>query len=250
MTVTKDDLLYGVLSLRQPAEGPRVNVDTILLAAYVRDTFPRTGGKILELGCASGAVSLILALRFPAAAVTGLEIQEDLAALAGENAALNGLSGRVSVVRGDLRNSGTLFLPQSFDCVAMNPPYGEPGRGRPSASGSDRAARQGICCSLDDVASAARYLLKHRGRMYVVFRAGRTAELLASLSERGVEPKRIRFVHPLPGRKASVVLVEALRGGKRGMTVEPPLFIGDGRGNYTEELLAAYTKEGLPCLSL
>ncbi len=249
MTVTKDDLLYGALTLRQPAEGPRVNVDTILLSAYVRDTFPRTGGRILELGCASGAVSLILALRFPDAALTGLEIQEDLAALAEENAALNGLSGRISVVRGDLRNSGTLFPPQSFDCVAMNPPYGEPGRGRPSASRADRAARQGIWCSPGEVASAARYLLKHRGRMYVVFRAGRTAELLASLSERDVEPKRIRFVHPLPGRKASVVLVEALRGGKPGMTVEPPLFIEDGSGNYTEELLSAYTKEGLPCRS-
>lgn len=111
MTVTKDDLLYGALTLRQPAEGPRVNVDTILLSAYVRDTFPRTGGRILELGCASGAVSLILALRFPDAALTGLEIQEDLAALAEENAAINGLSGRISVVRGDLRNSGTLFPP-------------------------------------------------------------------------------------------------------------------------------------------
>ena len=249
MTVTRDDLLYGALSLRQPAGGPRVNVDTILLAAYVRNTFPRSGGRVMELGCASGAVSLILALRFPTVTVTGLEIQEDLAALAEENALSNGLSGRVSVVRGDLRNSGTLFPAQSFDCVAMNPPYGEPGRGRPSASRADRAARQGIWCSPGDVASAARYLLKHRGRMYVVFRAGRTAELLASLSERDVEPKRIRFVHPLPGRKASVVLVEALRGGKPGMTVEPPLFIADGRGNYTEELLSAYTKEGLPCRS-
>lgn len=203
----------------------------------------------MELGCASGAVSLILALRFPAVTVTGLEIQEELAVLAEENAALNGLSERVSVVRGDLRNSAALFPVQSFDCVAMNPPYGEPGRDRPSASSSDMPARQGIWCTLSDVARAGRHLLKHRGRMYVVFRAGRSAELLASLSEQGVEPKRVRFVHPLPGRKASVVLVEALRGGKPGMTVEPPLFIGDGLGNYTEELLAAYTKEGLPCRS-
>lgn len=203
----------------------------------------------MELGCASGAVSLIVALRFPAVTVTGLEIQEDLAALAGENAALNGLSERVSFLRGDLRDSRSLFPSQSFDCVAVNPPYEDPGRGRPSVSPSDRAARQGFHCSLPDVADAGRYLLKHRGRMYVVFKAERTAELLAALSEKGLEPKRIRFVHPLPGRKASVLLVEALRGGKRGMIVEPPLFIGDGGGNYTDELLAAYTKEGLPCRS-
>lgn len=249
MTVTRDDVLFGALTLRQPEAGPRVNVDTILLAAYVRDTFPGRGASAAELGCATGAVALILALRFPHVSVAGLEIQEDLVALARENALINGLGDRASFHRGDLREPSPLFPPQSFHCVVANPPYEEPGRGRPSASPAERAARHGDLCSLSDVSEAGRRLLKHRGRMYVVFRADRTAELMAELSEKGLEPKRIRFVHPLPGRKASVVLVEALRGGRRGMTVEPPLFIEDGRGGYTEELLSAYTKEGLPCLS-
>jgi tRNA1(Val) A37 N6-methylase TrmN6 len=249
MTVTRDDVLYGALTLRQPGAGPRVNVDTILLAAYVRDTFPGRGARAAELGCAAGAVALILAYRFPQLSVAGLEIQEDLAALARDNAVINGLGGRVSFYAGDLREESPHFPPQSFHCVVANPPYEEPGRGRPSPSPAERAARYGDRCSLSDVSMAGRRLLVHRGRMYIVFRADRTAELLTELSEKGLEPKRIRFVHPLPGRKASVVLVEALRGGRRGMTVEPPLFIEDGRGEYTKELLAAYTKEGLPCLS-
>ncbi len=248
MSVTRDDVLYGRLSLRQPADGPRINVDTVLLAAYVRDTFPRSGGKALELGCASGAVSLILALRFPSLlSIRGLDIQDELVSLANGNAFLNNLSDRVSFTSGDLRNVRCLFPSQDFDCVLMNPPYEEPGRGRLSVSVSERAARQGLFCSLSDVASACRYLLKHHGRLYVVFKAGRAAELFSTFSENGLEPKRVRFVHPLPGRRASVVLVEALRGGKKGMTVEPPLFIEDGEGNYTKELLSAYTKEGLPC---
>lgn len=249
MTVTRDDVLFGALTLRQPEKGPRVNVDTILLAAYVRDTFPAEGARAAELGCASGAVSLILARRFPRLSVAGLEIQEDLAALARENALLNGLDERVRFYAGDLREENPSFPSQSFHCVAVNPPYEEPGRGRPSASFAERTARYGDCCSLSDVALAGRRLLKHRGRMYVVFRADRIAELLTELSEKGLEPKRVRFVHPLPGKKASVALVEALRGGKRGMAVEPPLFIEDGRGEYTKELLEAYTTEGLPCLS-
>jgi len=248
VSITRDDVFYGVLSLRQPVDGPRINVDTILLAAYVRDTFPRGGGKVLELGCASGAVSLILAFRFPSLlSVHGLDIQDDLVRLANGNAALNSLSDRVSFTSGDLRNVRSLFLSQDFDCVLMNPPYEEPGRGRLSASASERAARQGLFCSLSDVAAACRYLLKHRGRLYVVFKAGRAVELFSTFSENGLEPKRVRFVHPLPGRSASVVLVEAMRGGKKGMTVEPPLYIEDGEGNYTQELLSAYTKEGLPC---
>ncbi len=248
MTVTRDDVLFGALTLRQPESGPRVNVDTILLAAYVRGTFGGRQARAADLGCATGAVALIMALRFPTLSVIGLDIQKELVDLARENAGLNGLSGRVSFHRGDLRQESPCLPPQSFDLVAANPPYEEPGRGRPSSSPAERAARYGDYCSLSDIAQAGRRLLKHRGRMYVVFRADRTAELLSELSGSGLEPKRIRFVHPLPDRKASVVLAEALRGGRRGMIVEPPLFIEDGRGEYTEELLSAYTKEGLPCL--
>lgn len=250
MILTRDDVLFGALSLQQPAEGPRVTVDTILLAAYVRNTFPRTGGALLEMGCASGAVALILALRFPAlSSIQGMDIQGELTMLAGENARFNGLADRVSFLQGDVRNVHSLFPPQSFHAVVMNPPYEEPGRGRLRSAVSEQVARQGLYCAPSDVAEACRYLLKNRGRCYAVFKAERTAELLSRLSENGVEPKRVRFVHPLPGRKASVVLVEASRGGKPGMAVESPLFIEDGRGNYTKGLLAAYTKEGLPCLS-
>ena len=245
---TRDDVLYGALSLRQPLCGPRVNVDTILLAAYVRDTFPREGGLMAELGSAAGAVSLILGLRFPRLSVLGLEIQEDLAAMAEENAHLNGLHPRVRFYGGDLRKSHGVLPAGRFDGVAVNPPYEEPGRGRLSASLPERAARQEICCTLLDAVDAAYGLLKNKGRVYMVFRAGRAAELLAALAGGGMEPKRVRFVHPLPGRKASVILVEALKGGKKGMIVEPPLIIGDGRGGYTEDLLAAYRLEGLPCL--
>ena len=252
MTVTRDDVLYGALSILQPVRGPRVNVDTILLAAYVRDVFPREGkekASLLELGCASGTVSLLLAFRFPfLRSIVGVDIQEDLVGLARRNAELNGLSDRVSFLSGDLRHVRHIFPPQSFDCVVMNPPYEEPGRGRPRSAPGERQARQGECCSLAEASDAFRYLLRNRGRLFLVFKAGRAGELLSVLSQRGIEPKRCRFVHPLPGRKASVILVEALRGGGPGMTVEPPLFIEDGKGEYTDALLKAYTKEGLPCL--
>ena len=168
--------------------------------------------------------------------------------MAEENAHLNGLHPRVRFYGGDLRKSHGVFPAGRFDGVAVNPPYEEPGRGRLSASLPERAARQEICCTLLDAVDAACRLLKNKGRVYMVFRAGRAAELLAALAGGGMEPKRVRFVHPLPGRKASVILVEALKGGKRGMIVEPPLIIGDGRGGYTEDLLAAYRLEGLPCL--
>ena len=96
-----------------------------------------------------------------------------------------------------------------------------------------------------DVFEAASWLLKHKGRFFAVFRADRTAEFLASMTGGGIEPKRLRFVHPWSGEKANLFLVEGLKGAGPGAVVEPPLFVRDA-GGYTSELLKAYELEGLP----
>lgn len=243
---SRDDILFGELNLIQPLEGPRVSVDTILLAAASR---VKRGDRVLELGCAHGAVLFILARKYPeAAAFEGLEIAEDLVEIARENARLNGLDGRVHVSRGDLREIRRLYAAESFDVVLMNPPYNDPGRSRVSPRSAKAVARHGTTCSLTDVFSAARFLLKPRGRFFLVLRAARAAEALTLLVQKGLEPKRIRFVHPGPGKEASTFLLVAMKQGRGGIVVDPPLFITDESGNYTRELLSAYRVESSPCL--
>ena len=50
-----EDLLRGALKIRQPEckDGLRVNLDTILLASFTK---PRGNERILEIGCAHGAL--------------------------------------------------------------------------------------------------------------------------------------------------------------------------------------------------
>lgn len=243
---TRDDILYGELSLLQPEEGPRVSVDTVLLSAAVR---LRKGESALEMGCAHGAVLLILARKYPQVSrFDGLEICKDLKEMAQENARANGLDGRATFTHGDLKDIKDIYPAGSYDVVLMNPPYNDPGKSRVSPHSLKAVARHGTACTLSDVARAARFLLKPRGRFYLVLRASRAAEALGIFKEGGLEPKRIRFVHPSPGKEASAFLLAAMKGGKPGMVVAPPLFITDERGDYTPELLAAYTLEAPPCL--
>ncbi|MDR2175532.1 MAG: methyltransferase domain-containing protein [Synergistaceae bacterium] len=244
--MTRDEILRGRLKLWQPDEGPRVTMDTVLLAAYVRPR-RRAPSAFIELGAAAGAVSFMLALRFPEKfSILGIEIQEDLEALARRNRLENGFGENVAFRRMDLRNHRTL-PPESFDGLVVNPPYEEEGRGRKSPSEADFIARQSACCGLPDIFGAARWLLKTRGRFFAVFRAGRLAEFLALMIGGGIEPKRLRLVHPREGERANLFLVEGLKGGGPGLTVEPPLFVYDGAGNHTPDLLKAYEPEGLPC---
>ncbi|MDO4787176.1 MAG: methyltransferase domain-containing protein [Fretibacterium sp.] len=242
--MTHDDILYGRLRLWQPEKGPRVSMDTVLLASWVRRPSGRRA-SFVELGAATGAVSLMLALRFSGNfRIVGLEIQPDLVALAERNGRENGLEDRVSFLCGDLRDT-SLLPPDTFDGLVVNPPYEEPGRGRASPVEARSIARQGSRCSVADVAAASARLLKGRGRFFAVFRTDRMAAFIGAVLQRGLVPKRLRLIHPRPLKPSNLFLIECVKGGGEGLLVERPLFVHDEEGNYTPELLRAYEPEGL-----
>ena len=95
------------------------------------------------------------------------------------------------------------------------------------------------------VRDAASWLLKNKGRFFAVFRAERAAEFPASTTGGGIEPKRLRFARSRAGEKAGLFLVEGLKGGGTGLTVEPPLYVYGEDGEYTSDLLEAYELKGL-----
>ncbi|GHT00430.1 type 11 methyltransferase [Synergistales bacterium] len=238
--MTNDEILYGKLKLWQPDKGPRVSMDTVLLANYVRLRSRARLSSFIELGAATGAVSLILALRFPEKfSVLGIEIQSELLELAQRNLCENGFEDNVSFRCMDLRDYKTLQA-GAFDGVVVNPPYEEMGRGRRSPSESLSIARQSDCCSTSDVMDASKWLLNNRGRFFAVFRADRMAEFLAEMRYSKIEPKRLKLVYPRQGETACLFLVEGMKGGGMGLKVEPPLFVTDDKGQYTAELLGAY----------
>ena len=241
---SKNDILYGVLKIWQPSRGARVNVDTVLLAAYP-DISRKREVKFAELGSASGAVSLLLAKRFKNLSVVGLEIQNEAVELATRNVIENELYSQVCFFEFDIRDYDLLDA-QSFDGIVVNPPYKSIESGRVSSRLAEATARQETAGRLDEIVSAARWLLRSKGRFYCVFTANRMAELLSLLVNNNIQPKRMRYVHPKPKRAASVFLLEAVKDGGIGLTVEPPLYIYDDNGEYTEELKMAYTLDGLP----
>lgn len=241
-----NDILYGELTMLQPRDGkgPRVSVDTVLLADFAR---PNARARIIEMGCAHGAISLIIARRRARSwpdrdmpVIDAFDINGELVRMACENARMNDLDRAVRFFEADLRSIRMYARAETYDAVIMNPPYSEPRASRHSPDPAVAAARTGSECTLSEVVASAKYLLKNGGKFYLVIRAMRLAELFILLNGHNVRPKSVRAVHPKPGRGASVVLVEAARNSGEGLIVEPPLFIYGEDGEYTPELLAAY----------
>lgn len=215
---TLDEFMGGRLRVIQSGRGYRFSSDAVLLAEFVST---RAGDLVVDLGTGCGIIPLLLLLTRPLRHAVGLEIQPDLAGQAFRNARLNGLAHRMSVIQGDLRHPP--IAPFSADVVICNPPYRQPATGRINPNLQRAIARHELLASLDDILGASRRLLREGGRLAVIYAAVRLVDLLIRMRGFGLEPKRIRLIHPAPEAEAKLVLVEASAGGRRGIRILPPL---------------------------
>lgn len=221
--LTRDTLFNGRLVCAQYRHGYRFSADAVLAAHFCR---PEPDDHILDLGCGSGIIGLILAFRYPAIRLTGLEVQEELALLARENIRANSLEDRATVIHGNLRAVATLITPESFDLVVSNPPYRKPGSGRLSPADQRARARHEIDASLAEVVRAAAFAVKNRGRVVFVYPAARFMTLAAELKSARLEPKRLQPVYSYPGSpEAALILIEAMKNGGEEMQLLSPFYI-------------------------
>ncbi len=223
------------LHILQSPAGYRYSVDPFLLSAFA--TLPATA-RVADLGTGSGILPLLLARSGKGGEFVGFEVQEEMAARAAQSVALNGLEGRVRIVRADVRDLPEAFAPGSFAAVVTNPPYRKPCNGRVAPGVERGAARHELAGGLTDFLRGAAFLLDNRGRFFIVYLAERLAELLDEMRTYRLEPKRLRLVHARAGAPAKLALVEGRKNAGPGLAVEAPLIMyreGAGR-NYTEEM--------------
>ena len=98
--------------------------------------------------------------------------------------------------------------------------------------------------TLDEICKAASYVLKHGGTFAMVHRPDRLIDIIESFRKHGLEPKRLRMVHPKKNKEANHILIEARKGGQfGGLKILPPLIIHTEENKYTEEVLRIYNNE-------
>lgn len=219
------------------AEHFRLGTDCVLLSDFVNTSGAKRG---IDLGCASGAIALLLLARSPKLSMTGLEIMPEAAELARENMAANGLSGRCEIVTGDIRRHRALFRAGSFDLVVANPPYFPLGSGYISPDSARAAARGELQCTLEVICSAAAFLCRSGGSFCLVHKPERLSRVFCAMSAAGIEPKRLRLVSHRQGAAPSLVLIEGRRGGRPGLKIESELILTAPDGLESEEIKRIY----------
>jgi tRNA1Val (adenine37-N6)-methyltransferase len=227
------------IKIYQSKSGYRFSVDALLLYSFVNLPVVR---RIADLGAGSGIIGLLLAKKYPRAQVTLLELQEGLVRLAEENVKLNRLEERVTAVGCDMRvlhgkgPADQRIAEGQYDVVVANPPFRRPKTGRISPEEEKAIARHEIRMTLPDLVSAARCLLRSKGRLFLIHHPERLTELMGSLTEKRMEMKRMRFVHSDTLSEAKMLLVEAVKDGRAGLTVERPLLLYGEDKQYGDEV--------------
>ena len=170
--------------------------------------------KVLELGCGTGAISMLLEHR-GAEQVTAIDCNPRITELMRRSIADNNLQEKFTIVDGDIRNYKQLLQSESMDLVAANPPYRTGGNVRQIGT----AACHEVTSTLPE----------------------RFAESMQLALKYGLQPKRLQWVHSRLDKPAWIFLMEMQKGGSYGLDVLPPLIMYNADGSYTEAAARFYT---------
>ena len=209
-------------------------------ADHLAEKRPKVGLLVNNAGC--GTLGVLLCARDPSCTVAGIELRPEACRAAQENVRINGLEERLTVQEGDVRRIRTLLPAGDFSCVIANPPYFPVGSGK--AGRNSAVARTEQCLTLAELCTAAAWLLPPGGRFALVHRAERLCDLLCALRAAGLEPKRVQPVRHNAESPVSLLLLEARRGGRPGLTLLPELLEYETDGTEREALRAARHAKG------
>ena len=212
-------------------------MDAVLLSNFDR---VKKGESVLDLGTGTGIIPILLTAKSEGERFVGLEIQPESADMARRSISHNHLENKVEIVNGDIKEAACIFGSASFDVITTNPPYMIGQHGIANVSDTKAIARHEVLCTLDDILRESAKILRPGGKFYMVHRPFRLAEILSKMVAVGIEPKRMRMVHPFLDKEPNMVLLEGARGGHSRMTVERPLIVYKETGVYSDELLGEY----------
>jgi len=232
---TLDILCNERLKIIQKKKGYRFSIDAIILANFV--TLKRNE-RALDIGTGCGIIPIYLAVNGKTNRITGVEIQEELYGLALKNKELNGCDN-VDFIKGDIREMADSIKNMNFHVVFSNPPFTKENTGRRCPRESRLLARHESTLSLESLLNSASSILRDKGRLYLIYPVRRLGELVYTAKAKRLAPKKIRFIHPRHGEKATLFLIEFIKNGGIEVIVEKPLYIYENI-YYTQEIKSYY----------
>ena len=218
-----DDLEFNGLKIIQNKNGFCFGIDSVLLSDFAKNM--RKNSKVIDLGTGTGIINILLSGKTTAKELVGVEVQEEVADMAKRSVKLNGVEGKIEILNKNILDLKNIYNKGYFDVVVTNPPYKKINTGLINEENKKMISRHEITANLRDFIHISSYLLKDHGEFFMVHRPERLVDILWTMREEKIEPKKIKFVYPNENKKTNLVLIKGVKNG-----------------NYTDEILKIYGK--------
>lgn len=243
-----DDLNINNLKLIQNKEYFMFGIDSVLLSSIVKSN---KSSCIVDFCTGSGVIPLLLTTRVNFAKIVGVELQEEMYDLAVRNVKLNNLEESIDVLKLDIKEYKKIIAyikenvdkSGNVDVIVCNPPYKEVGTGVINENSVKYIARHEEKCTLEDIFLSSSKLLKTRGKLYLVHKPERLADLICLARKYNLEVKNIELLQPTLDKKPSIVLLEYVKDGKKGLNINPVITQFDENGEYSKKIKEIYRVE-------
>lgn len=219
-----DDLYLNGLKIIQKKGCFRYGTDAVVLSDFAKK-YIKKGSTVLDIGTGTGIIPILLSAKTQAYKIIGLEIQEEMAALAARSVAMNEENGvleknRIEIINGDITRAVDFFAGRSFDFIVTNPPYKRKGAGILNESSRLNIARHEISCTLADIIKQAAFLLKNGGNFIMINHTERLADAIEEMRKNKIEPKELQFVYSDINDKPILFLVRGVLFGGKNLIIE------------------------------
>ena len=234
---TLDDLEFKGLKIFQHKNGYKFSTDSVLLANFAKASKNDT---VVDFCSGSGVVTILFACKNNVKKAYGIEIQKNLAELSKKSIEFNDLKN-IEILNIDLKETHNILGYETIDVISVNPPYNT--AGATSETDEIAIATHELKTNLKTICDEASKLLKFGGKIYMVHRADRLADILFELKSSKIEPKVLRMVYPKKNKDPNLVLIEAKKGAKPGLKFLSPLILNNDDGSETYELKQIYGRK-------
>lgn len=235
-----DDLGLDGLKIIQHEDKYCFTSDAVFLANFVN---AKKSDHVVEIGGGSGIISILVAKKCNPKHIDTFEIQPYLADMSKRSVELNNMTDKISIHNLKIQKFREVLGFDNVDIVMSNPPYKKLGSSFLNLIPEIAIARHELKLNLKKLVSLTDKMLKFGGKFYVVYDANRTAELIYELKKKKIEPKRMFFTQPAQDKKPTLVLIEAVKGGKSGVTILPTLITNNQDGEFIQTIQKLYKEQ-------
>lgn len=223
---------FKQFSVSNSLSAMKVGTDGVLLGAWSQIAPGVNSGHVLDVGCGTGVVGLMIAQRYPGVTVTCLDISGDAVRECAANIAASPFHDRMEAGHADFLSYDTQ---RRFDLIVSNPPYFKDSL--PSPAKARNMARHDESLPLSGLLKRASALLNPSGRIALVLPVERDSDVVFEATLAGLQPVRRCAVFTVEGKPQRRTLWELSLSAPASCD-DSRLFIHDKSGDYSKEYVS------------